>query len=230
MTSGARIARTGSSFALSFLPRLPIVSRISRSTDGGVGSDRGYGPLAVDADEAGDVTVNGSWDPLDALTEEGEGPGERPQEMPAAAPGAELRFIRLSERATLPTRAHDSDAGLDLYAAEAASVAPGGRVSVGTGLAVQIPEGLAGLVLPRSGLALKHGIALANSPGLIDPGYRGEVRVLLLNTDPTLAFTVASGDRIAQLLLVPIALASPLETDSLDASSRGPGGFGSSGS
>ena len=230
MTSGAKIARTGSSFALSFLPRLPIVSRISRSTDGGIESDRGYGPLAVDADEAGEVSVNGTWDPLEALAEEGDGVGEGPPEPRASGGGGELRFIRLSERATLPTRAHDSDAGLDLYAAEAASIAPGGRVSVGTGLAVQIPGGLAGLVLPRSGLALKHGIALANSPGLIDPGYRGEIRVLLLNTDPTLAFKVAPGDRIAQLLLVPIALASPLETDSLDSSSRGPAGFGSSGS
>jgi dUTP pyrophosphatase len=174
------------------------------------------------------VTVNGSWDPLEALAGEGEELAEDPEESGAAV-GDELRFIRLSQRATLPTRAHDSDAGLDLYAAEAASIAPGGRVSVGTGLAVQIPEGLAGLVLPRSGLALKHGIALVNSPGLIDPGYRGEVRVLLLNTDPTLDFKVAAGDRIAQLLLVPIALASPVVADSLDAAARGPAGFGSSG-
>jgi dUTP pyrophosphatase len=195
----------------------------------GIAPDPGYRPLAVEADEAGEVSVNGSWDPLEALAEEGDGLAERPEEPPASAEGRELRFIRLSERATLPTRAHDSDAGLDLYAAEAASVAPGGRVSVGTGLAVQIPEGLAGLVLPRSGLSLKHGIALVNSPGLIDPGYRGEVRVLLLNTDPTLAFRVAPGDRIAQLLLVPIAVASPLEADSLDTSTRGPAGFGSSG-
>lgn len=141
----------------------------------------------------------------------------------------ELRFIRLSDKATLPTRAHASDAGLDLYAAEAARIGPGQRVSVGTGLAVQIPEGLAGMVLPRSGLALKHGIALVNSPGLIDPGYRGEVRVLLLNTDSTSEFKVTAGDRIAQLLLLPIAHASPLETDSLDSSVRGPSGFGSSG-
>jgi dUTP pyrophosphatase len=189
---------------------------------------RPHGPLAVDADEAGDVLVSGSWDPLEALADDGDGLDERSGER--AAPAAtELRFIRLSQAATLPTRAHDSDAGLDLYAAEAASVAPGGRVSVGTGLAVQIPEGLAGLVLPRSGLALQHGIALVNSPGLIDPGYRGEVRVLLLNTDPTLAFKVAPGDRIAQLMLVPITLASPLEADSLDTSARGPAGFGSSG-
>ena len=133
----------------------------------------------------------------------------------------ELRFIRLSEAATLPTRAHDSDAGLDLYAAEGARIVPGGRVSVGTGLAVAIPEGLAGLVLPRSGLALKHGVTLVNSPGLIDPGYRGEVRVVLLNTDGTSEFKIASGDRIAQLLLVPIALASPQESDALESTIRG---------
>ncbi len=92
-----------------------------------------------------------------------------------------------------------------------------------------IPEGLAGLVMPRSGLALKHGIALVNSPGLIDPGYRGEVRVLLLNTDSSSEFRVAAGERIAQLLLVPIAHATPLEADSLESSIRGPSGFGSSG-
>jgi dUTP pyrophosphatase len=142
----------------------------------------------------------------------------------------ELRFIKLSEKATLPTRVHDSDAGLDLYAAEAARLVPGARVSIGTGLAVAVPEGLAGLVLPRSGLALKAGVTLVNSPGLIDPGYRGEVRVLLLNTDETTDFQVAPGDRIAQLLLVPVAHARPLQADALDSSSRGGGGFGSTGS
>ena len=141
----------------------------------------------------------------------------------------ELRFIRLKDNATLPTRAHDGDAGLDLYAAEGARIGPGQRVSVGTGLAVAIPPGLAGMVLPRSGLALKHGIALVNSPGLIDSGYRGEVRVLLLNTDSGAEFRVSPGDRIAQLVLVPIATASPLEADELDTSVRGGGGFGSSG-
>ena len=141
----------------------------------------------------------------------------------------ELRFIKLSEKATLPTRAHDNDAGLDLYAAEKARIVPGARVSIGTGLAVAVPEGLAGLVLPRSGLALKHGVTLINSPGLIDPGYRGEVRVVLLNTDQTIDFVCAPGDRIAQLLLVPIATASPMQADALDTSARGAGGFGSSG-
>jgi dUTP pyrophosphatase len=141
----------------------------------------------------------------------------------------ELQFIRLKESATLPTRAHDGDAGLDLYAAEGARIGPGQRVSVGTGLAVAIPPGLAGMVLPRSGLALKHGVALVNAPGLIDSGYRGEVRVLLLNTDTGSEFRVAPGDRIAQLVLVPIATATPLEADELDSSVRGGGGFGSSG-
>ncbi len=142
----------------------------------------------------------------------------------------ELRFIRLSEQATLPTRGHDSDAGLDLYAVESARISPGGRESVGTGLAVAIPDGLAGLVLPRSGLALKHGISLVNAPGLIDPGYRGELRVLLHNTDLTSEFKLAAGDRVAQLILVPIAHASPLESDSLDSTARGAEGFGSTGS
>jgi dUTP pyrophosphatase len=141
----------------------------------------------------------------------------------------ELRFTKLSEKATLPTRAHDNDAGLDVYSAEAARIAPGARVTVGTGLAVAVPDGLAGLVLPRSGLALKHGVTLVNSPGLIDPGYRGEVRVLMLNTDPTLEFQISPGDRIAQLLLVPVAHASPLQAEALYASTRGEGGFGSSG-
>ena len=141
----------------------------------------------------------------------------------------ELRFIKLSEKATMPTRAHDNDAGLDLYTAEGARIPPGARVSVGTGIAVAVPEGLAGLVLPRSGLALKHGITLVNSPGLIDPGYRGEVRIALLNTDKTTDYQCKPGDRIAQLLLVPIATASPVEADVLDTSTRGVGGFGSSG-
>ena len=167
-------------------------------------------------------------------------PAGEPSERPVAAPSPsgstladdleELRFIRLSEKATLPTRAHDGDAGLDLYAAEGARIGPGQRVSVGTGLAVAIPGGLAGLVMPRSGLALKHGVSLVNSPGLIDSGYRGEVRVLLLNTDGTSEFRLAPGERIAQLLLVPIATARPLEADELEDSPRGSGGFGSSGS
>jgi len=129
----------------------------------------------------------------------------------------------------LPTRAHEGDAGLDLYACEAATVWAGQRASVGTGLALEIPPGHAGLVLPRSGLAARHGIALVNAPGLIDAGYRGEVRVLLLNTDPEAHFEIAPGDRIAQLLLVGFAAAEAVEVQELAGSQRGEGGFGSSG-
>lgn len=141
----------------------------------------------------------------------------------------QLPIAKLKDGAVLPSRAHQGDAGLDLYACEAAHLGPGERWSVGTGVAVEIPEGHAGLVLPRSGLARKHGIALVNSPGLIDAGYRGEIRVLLLNTDPAETFKVEPGDRIAQLVITPIALAEPVEADSLADSARGEGGFGSSG-
>ena len=141
----------------------------------------------------------------------------------------ELRFSRLDPGAKVPVRAHDDDAGLDLHANEAVRLAPGERASVGTGLAVAIPPGHADLVLPRSGLAAKHGIALVNAPGLIDPGYRGELRVLLLNTDRDAAFEIEPGDRIAQLLLVPFTAATPVEAESLDETKRGLAGFGSSG-
>jgi dUTP pyrophosphatase len=140
-----------------------------------------------------------------------------------------LRFKRLTDAARIPSRAHDGDAGLDLYAAESARIAPGERASVGTGIAVAIPDGHAGLVLPRSGLAARHGIALVNAPGLIDSGYRGEVRVLLLNTDGSDAFDIEVGDRIAQLLVAPIVVPELAEADDLDQTVRGAGGFGSSG-
>jgi dUTP pyrophosphatase len=141
----------------------------------------------------------------------------------------EIRFARLKDNAIIPTRAHEGDAGMDLCAAEGARIGPGQRVGVGTGLAVEIPEGWAGMVLPRSGLALKSGIALVNSPGLIDPGYRGEIRILMLNTDATSEFKVAPGDRIAQLVLTPFSTAQPVEVGRLEESARGSGGFGSSG-
>lgn len=141
----------------------------------------------------------------------------------------ELPVARLKDEAVLPRRAHEGDAGLDLYACEPAHIGPGERWSVATGIALEIPDGHAGLVLPRSGLAKEHGIALANAPGLIDSGYRGEVRVLLLNTDPAETFRVAAGDRIAQLLIAPITLAEPVEAETLAESARGDGGFGSSG-
>ena len=140
-----------------------------------------------------------------------------------------MKVARLDPRAVIPTRAYDHDAGLDLYALESGRLAPGQRASVRTGIAVEIPDGQAGLVLPRSGLAAKHGIALVNAPGLIDAGYRGEVRVLLLNTDPDAAFSIAAGDRIAQLVLVRIETPEIEEVDELGQSVRGSGGFGSSG-
>ena len=141
----------------------------------------------------------------------------------------QLHFARLRENAVLPSRAHDCDAGLDLYAAEPAHIGPGERWSVPTGMAVEIPEGHAGLVLPRSGLARKHGISLVNSPGLIDAGYRGELTVLLLNTDPAEVYRVQPGDRIAQLVVVAIAGTEPVEAEALAESTRGDDGFGSSG-
>jgi dUTP pyrophosphatase len=141
-----------------------------------------------------------------------------------------LPIARLDERARLPTRAHDGDAGLDLYALQRVVLAPGERASVPTGIAVEIPPGQAGLVLPRSGLAARHGISVVNAPGLIDAGYRGEVRVLLLNTDRERPFELAAGDRIAQLVLVRVELPEVIEVESLGDSERGAGGFGSSGS
>lgn len=141
----------------------------------------------------------------------------------------EIRFLKLSEAATIPATAHPGDAGLDLAAAEAAHLGPGERWRVRTGLAIEVPEGHAGLVLPRSGLALKHGISLVNAPGLIDPGYRGEIGVLLLNTDPAEVFRIEPGDRIAQLLIVPFVEASVEIVEELDETERGGGGFGSTG-
>lgn len=141
-----------------------------------------------------------------------------------------LRVRRLDERAVVPTRAYPGDAGLDLYALEGGTLHPGERASVRTGVAVEIPEGRAGLVLPRSGLAARHGISVVNAPGLIDAGYRGEIRVLLLNTDRSERFEIAAGDRIAQLVLVAVQTPEVVEVGELAASQRGAEGFGSSGS
>lgn len=142
---------------------------------------------------------------------------------------ARLRVRRLDERALLPTRAYAGDAGLDLYALDEAVLGPGERASIGTGIALEVPDGQAGLVLPRSGLAARHGIALVNAPGLIDSGYRGEVRVLLLNTDRDEPFAISPGERIAQLVLVRIETPQVVEVHELALSQRGAGGFGSSG-
>jgi dUTP diphosphatase len=135
----------------------------------------------------------------------------------------------LSPGARLPQRAYDHDAAFDLFAVEDAIVAPQHRQVIGTGVAIGLPPGVAALTLPRSGLAAEHGVALVNAPGLIDPGYRGEVRIILLNTDRHHPFHVAIGDRIAQLLIVGLTTVSFFETVRLDATDRGERGFGSSG-
>ena len=140
----------------------------------------------------------------------------------------ELAVARLRDDARLPERAYAGDAGLDLAACERVDLAPGERAVVSTGIAVAIPEGFAGFVQPRSGLAARHGIAVVNSPGLIDSGYRGEIRVVLLNTDPERAFVAEAGDRIAQLVVVPIPELDLVEVDELPPSERGVRGFGSS--
>jgi dUTP pyrophosphatase len=140
-----------------------------------------------------------------------------------------LQVRRLDERAQLPSRAYPGDAGLDLYALDDGVLGPGERASIRTGIAVEIPDGQAGLVLPRSGLAARHGIAIVNAPGLIDSGYRGEIRVLLLNTDRAASFAFSSGERIAQLVLVRIETPEVVEVVELATSERGAGGFGSSG-
>ena len=135
---------------------------------------------------------------------------------------------RLRPEAVVPERAYAGDAGVDLVACERVELGPGQRAVVSTGLAVAIPEGHAGLVLPRSGLAVRHGIGKVNAPGLIDAGYRGEVKVVLLNTDRAEPFVVEPGMRIAQLVVVPVATTDPVEVDELPASERGEKGFGSS--
>jgi dUTP pyrophosphatase len=140
----------------------------------------------------------------------------------------ELPILRLRDDAVVPARAYAGDAGLDLAACERAELAPGGRATVGTGLAVAIPPGYAGFVQPRSGLAAKHGITIVNTPGLVDSGYRGELRVVLLNTDQAEAFVVEPGMRIAQLVIVPLPDIDPVEVEELPESERGVRGFGSS--
>ena len=140
-----------------------------------------------------------------------------------------LRYALVVAGARPPARAHADDAGYDLHANEEAILGAGERASVGTGVALEIPDGWAGLVLPRSGLAAEHGITLVNTPGLIDPGYRGEVRVLMLNTDRSTDFEVNRGDRIAQLVLVRFESPQLERAAALRDTARGGGGFGSTG-
>jgi dUTP pyrophosphatase len=142
----------------------------------------------------------------------------------------ELPVLRLDPDLPLPAYARPGDAGLDLVARESVVLAPGGgRALVPTGLAISLPEGYAGFVQPRSGLALKHGITCLNTPGLIDSGYRGELRVILVNTDPSEAYTITRGERIAQLVIQAVEHVTLVVVDSLEKSTRGPDGFGSTG-
>jgi dUTP pyrophosphatase len=141
----------------------------------------------------------------------------------------ELAIRRLRPEAVLPQRAYAGDAGLDLSACDRLELGPGERAVVGTGIAVAIPEGYAGFVQPRSGLAARHGISVLNSPGLVDSGYRGEVRVVLHNTDEAHPFVVEPGMRIAQLVVLPVPELELVEVDELPASERGVRGYGSSG-
>jgi dUTP pyrophosphatase len=140
----------------------------------------------------------------------------------------ELPIVKLRDDAVLPQSAYEGDAGLDLAACEGVTLAPGERALVGTGLAVAIPPGYAGFVQPRSGLATRHGITIVNTPGLVDSGYRGELRVILLNTDPAETFVVEPGMRIAQLVVLEAPPVEVVEVDALPDSERGVRGFGSS--
>ena len=140
-----------------------------------------------------------------------------------------IEVQRLDPLLPLPGYAREGDAGLDLYAAETVTLTPGARAAVRTGIAVAIPPGCAGFVLPRSGLALRHGLSLVNTPGLIDAGYRGEIRVVLINHDPHASVTLTRGERIAQLVLQRVETAELVEVEKLSETSRGAGGFGSTG-
>jgi len=128
-----------------------------------------------------------------------------------------------------PVYSHPGDAGADLIAAEAVTLEPGARATVGTGVAIALPDGYAAFVVPRSGLAAKHGITIVNAPGTVDAGYRGEIRVTLLNTDTSVAYSVAVGDRIAQLVIMPVSRARFVPVETLPGSHRGDSGFGSTG-
>lgn len=141
----------------------------------------------------------------------------------------EISVRRLSPDAVLPTRAHATDAGADLYSVEKVHLAPGERALVGTGIALVLPAGTVGLIHPRSGLAAKQGLSIVNTPGTIDADYRGELKVCLVNLDPTTPVDIEPGMRIAQLLVQRVELASFTEVESLDDTERGAGGYGSTG-
>lgn len=141
----------------------------------------------------------------------------------------DLRVRALSAHAVLPAYAHDDDAGADLYAAEGVELAPFARAVVPTGVALALPAGHAGFIHPRSGLSSKHGVTVVNAPGTIDAGYRGEIKVPLINLDPDTTYTVSRGDRIAQLVVQAVAHARFIAVDALDGTERGAGGFGSTG-
>jgi dUTP pyrophosphatase len=140
----------------------------------------------------------------------------------------EVEIVRLRAEARVPERAYPGDAGVDLAACEPVTLAPGERALVPTGLAVAIPDGYAGFVQPRSGLATRHGVTIVNAPGLIDSGYRGEIQVVLLNTDKEATFSAEAGERIAQLVILPVPEVVLREVDELPSSERGVRGFGSS--
>ena len=143
--------------------------------------------------------------------------------------GIRVPIVRLDPELPLPAYAHEGDAGLDLYAAEDRTLRPFERALVGTGIAVAIPQGYAGFVQPRSGLALRRGLTFVNTPGLIDAHYRGEIRLIVVNLDPTEPISITRGEKIAQLVVQPVADVELAEVDALDATTRGERGFGSSG-
>jgi dUTP pyrophosphatase len=144
-------------------------------------------------------------------------------------PGPQLLVRRLDPGLPLPNYAHPGDAGLDLHSADAVTLRAGERGVVGTGLAIAVPDGYVGLVTPRSGTAVRNGLSMVNTPGILDSGYRGEVRIVLINLDPSEPIEIARGDRVAQLVVVPVVAVDVVEADELPASERGEGGFGSSG-
>jgi len=157
-------------------------------------------------------------------------PDDDPQSPSTPGDGTDVEvLLRRTGDGPLPSRARPGDAGLDLVTTEDVSLAPGARATVGTGLAIALPAGTAAFVLPRSGLAARHGVTVLNAPGTVDAGYRGEIRVTLLNTDATTAVTLHAGDRVAQLVVMTLPEVHLVEVDRLPGSDRGEGGFGSTG-